>query len=287
MKKLVGLGEILWDVFPDGSVLGGAPGNFAMHVNSLGMEGYAVSTIGRDNLGSSVKDIFQERGLKSCLTEVDHPTGTVVVTLDEEGKATYDFTKNSAWDYITLSPDAKSLASECDAVCFGSLGQRSTISRDTIYRFLKLTKKSCIRIFDINIRENYYSRDIIEGSLEHANVLKLNDEELPLITEMLSLPENEDECLKLLKSRYSLDLVIVTKGADGSRLYRSETDDSFVVPGKTVVVDTVGAGDSFTAAVAVGLLSGDSLQDINVRANEVAAYVCGQKGGTPSLKDLI
>lgn len=286
MAKVVGLGEILWDIFPDGSVLGGAPGNFALHANSLGLEGVIVSTIGDDKLGNTAMDIFRERGVKTHISEVKHPTGTVVVTLDNEGKATYDFTKNSAWDYITLTPEAEQLAKECDAVCFGSLAQRSTISQKSIYNFLSLTKESCIRVFDINIREKYYSKEIIEGSLKHANVLKLNDEELPLLIEMFDLPADEDQCLKVLKESYKLDLIIVTKGADGSRLYRSDSEDSFVIPEKTEVVDTVGAGDSFTAAVIVGLLKGDKLDEINNTANRVAAYVCTQKGATADLTNI-
>ncbi len=286
MEKIVGLGEVLWDVFPDGAELGGAPGNFAMHVNSLGMEGIVVSSIGKDSLGGKAKKIFDERDLKYLLTERDEPTGTVIVELDDEGKATYDFTKDSAWDYIDLSDEALTLAKECSGVCFGSLGQRSEISRNSIYKFLESTKESCIKVFDINIREDYYSKEIIEGSLKHATVLKLNDEELPLIIDMFNLPTDEDSALKLIKDLYELDLVILTMGADGSRLYRSETDNSFIIPEKTKVVDTVGAGDSFTATVVVGLIKGDSLDDINKNANRVAAYVCTQKGGTPDLSSL-
>lgn len=287
MDKVVGLGEILWDVFPDGSVLGGAPGNFAMHVNSLGYEGVVVSSIGKDDLGRQAKEIFKSRGLSTLISEVDFPTGTVVVSLDSEGKATYDFTKNSAWDYLTITPEIEQLASECSAVCFGSLGQRSEMSRNSIYSFLEKTKENCIRIFDINIREDYFSKEIIKNSLKYATVLKLNDEELPLIVDMFNLPTNEDETLKKLKEDYNLDLIIVTKGSDGSVLYRSETENSFVKPEKTEVVDTVGAGDSFTAVVAVGLLKGQDLDLINREANRVAAYVCRQKGGTPDISGVL
>lgn len=286
MEKIVGLGEILWDVFPDGAVLGGAPGNFAMFVNSMGMEGIVVSAIGNDELGQNVKSIFDNRNLKFMVSELEKPTGTVIVTLDNQGKATYDFTKDSAWDYIELNDDIIQLAKECQGVCFGSLGQRAEVSRKSIYKFLEATSDKCIRVFDINIRENYYSKQIVEDSLSYANVLKLNDEELPLIITMFNLPTNEDAALKLLKANYNLDLIIVTKGADGSRLYRSESEDSLIIPEKIEVVDTVGAGDSFTAAVVVGLIKGESLDVINKKSNRVAAYVCSQKGGTPNLKSL-
>jgi len=286
MEKIVGLGEILWDLFPDGAELGGAPGNFAMHVNSLGMEGYVVSSVGRDDLGDRAISIFNSRNLKHIVSRLDKPTGTVIIDLDNEGKATYDFTKNSAWDYITLGEESLKLARECSAVCFGSLAQRSRKSRESIYKFLENTKESCIKVFDINIRENYYSRDIIESSLNYANVLKLNDEELPIIIDMFNLSLVEDLALESLKNKFNLDLIIVTKGSDGSRLYRSKSDDSFTTPEKTEVVDTVGAGDSFTAAVVVGLLRGQSLDRINRDANRVAAFVCGFKGGTPDISCL-
>ena len=287
MDKIVGLGEVLWDIFHDGSVLGGAPGNFAIHANSLGYKGVVISAIGNDELGEKAKEIFKSRGLLTILPKVNYPTGTVVVDLDKEGKATYKFTKESAWDYLKMTKEMEKIASECSVVCFGSLGQCSRVSRDTIYSFLENTKDSCIRIFDINIREKYYSKEIIENSLNYATVLKLNDEELPLLVELFNLQTSENETLKYLKSRYGLDLIIVTKGSHGSLLYRSETDKSIIVPPKTEVVDTVGAGDSFTAVVAAGLLKGNDLEVINREANRVAAFVCKHKGATPDVSEVL
>ncbi|MGL1890284.1 MAG: carbohydrate kinase [Spirochaetaceae bacterium] len=286
MEKIVGLGEILWDLFPDGAILGGAPTNFAYHVNSLGLEAFIVSSIGKDARGAEAKQIFADKKIKYIVNEVNQPTGTVMVELDSDGKATYDFTKDSAWDFMELTLEAEKLAKECSCVCFGSLFQRSDISRRSMYRFLGLTQKECIRIFDINIRGDYYSKKVIADSLKYATVLKLNDEEFPLLQEMFGLPKNDDEALKTLKEMYSLDLIILTMGGDGSRLYRSTSEDSFVIPDKTNIVDTVGAGDSFTAAVAVGLIKGDDLDSINRHANKVAGFVCTQKGGTPPLPKL-
>lgn len=287
MEKVVGIGEVLWDIFLDGKVLGGAPGNFAIHANSLGLEGIIISAIGKDLLGENIKEIYKQRSLKSYLTEVHYPTGTVNITLDSNGKASYEFTLNSAWDYLELSKEQLEIAKECRAVCFGTLCQRSQISKKSIYNFLEQTSDKCIKVFDINIRKDYFSYETIKRSLEYATILKLNDEELPILQNMLSLPDNENESLKTLKKRYNLDIIILTKGNNGSRLFKSESEDSIVKPNKVEILDTVGAGDSFTAAVVAGLIKGKSLNDINIMANKVASYVCTQKGATPALNFLL
>lgn len=281
MAKVVGLGEILWDVFPDGAVLGGAPGNFACHVSALGQVGIVASIIGKDDWGRRVKDEFRNLKAETLLQEVDYPTGTVMVELDGDGKASYNFTDNSAWDHLSFTEELKVLAEECDAVCFGSLAQRNRISRETIYKFLDSTKKSCIKVFDINIRQKFYSKEIIESSLERATVLKLNDEELPLLMKLLSLSTVTEEAIKTLTEKYDLNLIVLTMGSKGSLLYRVGGAQSFIVPPKIEVVDTVGAGDSFTAAVVHGLLNVDNLDTINRDANRLAAYVCSRKGGMP------
>ena len=186
-----------------------------------------------------VKTVFRDRKLKALLNESDKPTGTVVVTLDSQGKASYDFTKNSAWDYLELTPESIKLAKEASCVCFGSLGQRGEVSRKSIYRFLELTNRDCIKIFDINIRGNYYSKELIESSLNYATVLKLNDEEFPLLQEMFKLPDGRDNSLNELIKMFNLELVILTMGGDGSLLYRSPKDNSFFKPDKIDIVDTV------------------------------------------------
>lgn len=281
MAKVVGLGEILWDVFPDGAVLGGAPGNFACHISALGQEGVVASIIGKDDWGLRVKEAFKNLKAKTLFQEVDYPTGTVMVKLDGDGKASYTFTDNSAWDFLSFTEELKTLAGECDAVCFGSLAQRSHISRDAIYQFLDSTKTGCIRVFDINIRQKFYNREIIEQSLKRATVLKLNDEELPLLMELLDLHTETEIALRELIDGYNLDLIVLTMGSNGSLLYRAGGEQSYIIPPKIDVVDTVGAGDSFTAAVVNGLLNGDTLDDINRSANRLAAFVCSRKGGMP------
>lgn len=287
MEKIVGLGEVLWDIFQKKKTLGGAVTNFAIHANSLGMDGTVVSAVGSDSLGDRVKKEFLSHGLKTYLNQSDYPTGTVYVELDNEGKATYEITKDSAWDYITLTEESKNLAKECDVVCFGTLAQRTATSRNSIKTFLNLTPKDCIKIFDINIRQDFYSKEIIESSLNMATVLKINDEELPLLIEMFNLPTVELETLESLKKQFNLDLIVLTKGDKGSTLFKSKNEYSTRKPKKISVVDTVGAGDSFTAVVAIGLMQKLSLDKINENANKIAAFVCTQRGATPNLKGFI
>lgn len=281
MAKVVGLGEVLWDVFPDGAVLGGAPNNFTCHIDALGHEGIVASIIGRDFYGEKTKKELEKMGVETLLQEVEYPTGTVNVSLDKDGKATYNFTPDSAWDFLTYTEELDLLAKSCDAVCFGSLAQRSQTTRETIYQFLDSTKDSCIKVFDINIRQKFYSVEIISESLKRATVLKLNDEELPLLVDLLDINGDELEVIQSLKEQFKLDLIVLTKGADGSLLYKSDNQQSFVKPPVTKVVDTVGAGDSFTAAVISGILNGDDLSKINQEANLLAATVCGKKGAMP------
>jgi len=268
---LVGLGEILWDMLPTGKQLGGAPANFAYHAQALGAKGVVVSCIGDDELYIAV--------------DKAHRTGTVTVKLDENGVPDFTIHENVAWDFIPLDSALLELAGRADAVCFGALCQRSDVSRDTVRRFLKETKPDCLRIFDINIRQSYYSKDIVGAMLETSNVLKLNDDELPLVAELLDIKGSESEILAELVARYELRLVVLTKGAEGSRLYGPDGDSECKGIPPEKIADTVGAGDAFTAAVAVGLLKGDGLEQINAHANRVASFVCSQNGATPKLPD--
>lgn len=285
---LVGLGEILWDMLPTGKQLGGAPANFAYHAQELGAKGIVVSCIGDDELGNEILRLLNRLKLDGQYIAVDdkHPTGTVTVALDESGRPDYSIHENVAWDYIPTSGKLLQLASKVDAVCFGSLCQRSEVSRDSIRTFLTSTKPDCLRIFDINLRQSYYNPEIIKALLDISNVLKINDEELSILASMLGITGVEVEILGALTDRFSLKMIALTKGDKGSRLFATgKVSDhrGFAVE----VVDSVGAGDSFTAAMALGLLKGKELDDINEQANRIASFICSQHGAISKLPDMI
>lgn len=282
---LVGIGEILWDLLPAGRQLGGAPANFACHAQALGGEAYPVSCIGADPLGDEIRTRLGRLGLGTQYLAADpaHSTGTVTVELSADGKPTFTIMTGVAWDHVPQSPALLDLARRTDAVCFGSLAQRAPVTRDTIAAFLQATPPRALRVFDINLRQQFYSRAIIDASLRLANVLKINDEELPVVAELLGLAAT-DEAGRLaeLAKRYPLRAVALTCGSRGSLLLAGGQLSRH--PGITVkVVDSVGAGDAFTAAFVLGLLRGHDLESINVHANRVAAYVCTQAGATPPL----
>lgn len=279
---IVGLGEILWDVFPDAKHFGGAPANFAVHSAALGADVSIVSAVGRDALGDEAIAVLNSLHMDTRHIQTTlQPTGTVTVNIDPAGKADYVFATDIAWDHLEWSDDLSQLATTTDVVCFGTLAQRSTISEELIHRFVRSTRPSGLRIFDVNLRQNFYSADQIHRSLELANVLKLNHEELPGIA--------TDDCggdqrqqLRHLREQFTLDLVAMTRGDKGALLISADEESDVVgVPAK--VVDTVGAGDAFAATLAAGLLADKSLNDINHRACEIAAYVCTQSGATPPL----
>ncbi len=283
--SLVGLGEVLWDMLPDGKQLGGAPANFAYHAQTLGGRGVIVSCVGDDDLGKEILSCLGELDLdiEYIAVDKDHPTGTVTVELDEAGKPDFTIHENVAWDFIPCTDALLELAADIDAVCYGSLCQRLEVSRNTVRKFLDATRPDCLRVFDINIRQKFYSKDVVHTMLERSNVFKLNDDELPLVAGLLDIEGRETDILATLTERYELRAIALTKGANGSRLFAPGDDSTH--PGITVtdIADTVGAGDAFTAATVVGLLKGRSLDQINDHANRVAAYVCSQKGATPRL----
>jgi len=285
---VVGLGEILWDVLPDGKQLGGAPANFAYHAQALGGRGIVVSCIGNDELGKEIMKRLEKLGLDSSYVAVDenHPTGTVTVELDEDGKPNYTIHENVAWDYIASDSSLLELAARADAVCYGSLCQRSQISRKTVRDFLQATNSDCLGVFDINIRQSYFNKEIIHTMLGLSNVLKLNDEELPVVADLLGLTGSETDILSQLTDIYELRMIALTRGAKGSRLYaQGENSDHGGFPAE--VADTVGAGDSFTAAMTLGLLYDKPLGWINEYSNRVASFVCSRAGATPPLPDSL
>lgn len=281
---VVGIGELLWDVFPDGKKLGGAPANFAYHCKAFGLGSYPVSCLGDDDLGREVLPVLEEHNVDMSFIAIDpeHPTGTVSVQIDKNGIPEYIIHEGVAWDHIPLTEEMITLAKKTDAVCFGSLAQRSKTSRQTIQNFLSATGTDCIKIYDINLRQHYYSQGLIEDMLELSTVLKLNDDELTVIAELLGFSGQEKDIIEKIASRYSLDVIALTKGHAGSCLYqkgRYSEHDGY----DTKVVDTVGAGDSFTAALAEGLLLNYDLDKINDLANKTAAYVCSQPGAMPKM----
>ncbi len=283
---IVGLGEVLWDVFPDGPRFGGAPANFACSAASLVDDAarvWMVSSLGNDRLGADARQVLEEKHVDTrCVQVASQPTGQVHVTLDEEGKASYEFVNDVAWDHLHWEPSLQTLAEQADAVCFGTLGQRSEASRTTIARFLDAMRSDALKVFDINLRPPFFSDEIIQQSLQRANVLKLNDDELPVLQKIYGCEGSEIEVLQRLAAQCELRCVALTRGSDGALLIRDdEVHQSAAV--ETEVVDTVGAGDAFTAALVVGLLAGEPLPVINQRATRVAAFVCSQAGATPPI----
>lgn len=283
-RVVVGLGEVLWDLLPGGKQFGGACANFTYHVQTLGAEAWLVSRVGNDPLGREILDRLRQMGLRADGVTIDPsaPTGTVSVELSKDGQPKFTIREHVAWDHIVATDSARDAVARADAVCFGSLAQRSETSRTTIRSLAASTRPDALRIFDINLRQHFFSREIIESSLALANVLKINDEELPVLAAMFGLRGAPGEQLAELARRHDLLMVALTRGARGSLLYADgRTSDH---PGSpATVVDTVGAGDAFTATLTMGLLAGWTLDTINHRANEIASYVVSQPGGTPQM----
>jgi fructokinase len=284
MKKLTiaGIGELLWDVLPEGEVIGGAPVNFAYHVTALGARGVPISTVGRDSRGRKALAVLRERGVDISAISIaeDFTTGYVIAAVDDEGKASYSFPDEVAWDHLQINEYAEKLRNSLDAVCFGSLAQRSEHSRRAIHGFLDTLGRETVRVFDINLRQDFYSAKVLEASLKRTDILKVNEEELPVLAGLLDLPGLSGLWLDTLVRRYRLQLAILSRGGNGSLLLTAKgcSEHSGIV---THVEDTIGAGDSFTAAVTIGYLQGLPLHEINEQANRIAAYVCSQRGGMP------
>ena len=278
--KIIGLGEILWDMLPSGKQLGGAPANFAYHVCRLGGNGWAVSAISDDELGREIKNTLSTKKLNTILEEVNEPTGTVQVTLNAAGVPTYDITEGVAWDHIPFTEKIGDLAKETSAVCFGTLAQRSPESRATIHEFIENMPAGSLKVYDINLRQNYYDEKIISDSLRLADILKINDEELDIVSKMLSLSGTQEERCRAISRAFNLKFVILTKGGDGSEVVL-EDKVHISRPGKIDIVDTVGAGDSFTAAFILAYLRGESLEKAHTLATEVSSYVCTKAGAMP------
>ena len=280
---------MLWDMLPDGRQIGGAPANFAFHAGQWGHRAYVVSAVGTDPLGEEALSLLQAKGLSTVIPHTPYPTGTVAVTLTEGGIPHYDICQGVAWDHIPFTSAMEELATHTDAVCFGSLAQRSAESRSTIYRFVDTmpNTEDTLKVFDINLRQTYYSAEVIEQSLTRCNIVKLNDEELPVVTRLFALRGGsaEAQCQALIR-RFGLRLVILTFGTLGSYVYGAGTA-SFVATPQVQVADTVGAGDSFTGSFVAALLNGQSVGQAHQLAVRVSAYVCSQHGAMPEVQGRV
>lgn len=284
--NIVGIGEVLWDLLPDGPQLGGAPANFAYHAQVLGANASVITRVGNDLPGSEVRQRFQEMGLSVAGIQLDEtvPTGTVSVSLTSGGIPAYVIHENVAWDYITANPAALNYVRTAQVVCFGSLAQRHAVSRQSIQRLISSAPSPAWRVLDVNLRQDFFSREVIEDSLKLANVLKLNDHELPVLASLFAIGGDRREQIQALASRFELQVVALTCGAEGSLLYR----DGQWAQGSAIAVnvkDTIGAGDAFTAALCLGLLRKLDLDKITETANRIAAHVCSCAGATPTLPE--
>jgi fructokinase len=288
LRNVVGLGEILWDLLPSGRQLGGAPANFAYCSHLLGDRGVVASRVGQDELGTEVRQSLLALGITDQFLQVDpeHPTSTVQVQVDAEGQPRFEIVDRVAWDFLEWTPTWKALAQSADAVCFGSLAQRHSQSLETILKFLDATRPDALRIFDVNLRQNFFSAEVIRESMKRASVVKLNHEEAPRIANLLSISAPDPNLFYAeLVRKFDLQLICITRGINGSLLCTK--NDTLEHPGFTVqVADTVGAGDAFTAALVHEHLRGSSLQQMNETANRMGAWVASRNGAMPKLPEV-
>lgn len=282
---VVGMGEALWDVLPEGKKIGGAPANFAYHVSQFGLTSCVVSAVGADALGKEIQENLTSKGLNHLIAEVPYPTGTVQVEIDQAGVPQYEIKENVAWDNIPYTSQLESLAKRTQAVCFGSLAQRNVVSRETINRFLDAmpqTEDSLV-VFDVNLRQGFYNKEILCNSMRRCNILKINDEELVTVSRMFGYPgiDLQDKCW-ILMGKYNLKMLILTCGINGSYVF-TPGNVSFQPTPKVDVADTVGAGDSFTAAFIASILKGKSVAEAHSIAVRTSAFVCTKDGAMPVL----
>ena len=283
MKDLIiGLGEALWDMLPEGKKLGGAPANFAYHAGQFGLNTLAVSALGEDKLTDETIEALEKNGLNYLMPRVPYATGTVLVTLTGNGIPTYEIKENVAWDNIPFTPEVEEAARNCRAVCFGSLAQRNVVSRQTIQQFLDTTPADCLKICDINLRQQFFSKEVLEASFHRCNILKINDEELVVVSRMFGYQDLDDAkvCQQIVKD-YDLQMLVLTCGTNGSYVFTADGRKFFQPTPKVEVADTVGAGDSFTGSFCAAILNGKPIEEAHRIAVEVSAYVCTQNGAMP------
>lgn len=278
---IAGIGDILWDCFPEGRKIGGAPANFAYYMKQFGFESLMISAVGEDELGAEIHETLDRIGLDHVLQTVDYPTGTVMIELDENGIPTYRIIENVSYDNISYTEQIDQIAKKCTVLCFGTLAQRNSVSRDSIRRFLQAMPQTdeTYKVFDINLRQNFYDKDIVAESLRLCNVFKVNDEELAVVKDMFGYSGDDDQevCRQIL-SDWDLKYLILTCGTSGSYVY-ADGEESFLPTPEVEVADTVGAGDSFIGTFMALILKGATVKDAHKLAVAVSAYVCTQYGG--------
>ena len=288
MKKILAVGEVVWDVFPTGKRLGGAPVNFAYFAQALGGYGLPVTAIGTDALGDETLEALKLTGLDlSLLQRNDLPTSRVLVTTDAAGVPQYEIVEGVAWDAITFNERISAAFRDADVVCWGSLAQRSAASRESILRLLDATPAGCLKVFDINLRQSFYSREVVEASLLRADILKLNEEELPVVASLFGISGDTASVIATLIEKFGLREIIFTEGAVQSSVYDASGLVSLIPTPKVEVIDTVGAGDSFTAAYIMGRLSGLSVREAHSKAVAVSAWTCTQSGAINPLPESL
>lgn len=284
---VVGLGEVLWDMLPDGKQIGGAPSNFAYHAAQCGLDAWSVSAIGEDSLGHDAAEVLMKKKLNFIFEEVAYPTGTVQVTVSETGSPAYEIKEGVAWDNIPFTLRIEALAKKTRAVSFGSLAQRSVVSRETIRRFLDAMPQDDERlvVFDVNLRQNFYTEETLMESMRRCNIMKINDEELVLVSRMFGYPgiDLKDKCWLIL-GKYNLKILILTCGINGSYVF-TPGNMSFLPTPKVEVIDTIGAGDSFSGVFISSILKGCSIEEAHHNAVNVSAFVCTCPGAMPSIPD--
>lgn len=278
---IAGIGDILWDCFPEGRKIGGAPANFAYYMKQFGFESLMISAVGEDELGAEIHETLDRIGLDHLLQTVDYPTGTVMIELDENGIPTYRIIENVSYDNISYTEQIDQIAKKCTVLCFGTLAQRNSVSRDSIRRFLQAMPQTdeTYKVFDINLRQNFYDKDIVAESLRLCNVFKVNDEELAVVKDMFGYSGDDDQevCRQIL-SDWDLKYLILTCGTSGSYVY-ADGEESFLPTPEVEVADTVGAGDSFIGTFMALILKGATVKEAHKLAVAVSAYVCTQYGG--------
>ena len=289
MKRyIVGLGEALWDVLPEGKKLGGAPANFAYHAGQFGLDTIAISALGEDALAEETVEALKEHNLNYLMPRVPYPTGTVQVTLAEGGIPTYEIKEGVAWDNIPYTNEMADIAKSARAVCFGSLAQRNSVSRENIRKFLADTPADCLKICDINLRQQFYSKEVLEDSFKLCNILKINDEELVVVNRMFGYDglDMRQTCEKMVQD-YGLKMLVLTCGTNGSYVFTDDGLTSFQDTPKVEVADTVGAGDSFTGSFCACIINGKPVQEAHKTAVAVSAFVCTQNGAMPVVPETL